>query len=29
MIGTLPFGFFARYSGVRDAPRALSVSTQR
>jgi len=29
IIGTLPFGFFARYSGVRVAPRLLSVSTQR
>jgi len=29
IIGTLPFGFLARYSGVRVAPCALSVSIQR
>ena len=29
IIGTLPFGFFARYSGVRVAPYGLSTSIQR
>ena len=28
IIGTLPFGFFARYAAVRVAPCALSVSIQ-